>query len=177
VSFRHRARRLAIQGLCCLDVQGQRASQQVRQFIDDSDEATVVLSTAHQLLADTLAQQADCDGLLVRHAKHWDLARLALVDRNILRLAVCELRQGTTPPKVVITEAIHLAQEFSTAESPRFVNGVLDAIMRELAGNVLAAGQTAESSGDSPAPPNPNLPTGQARPEIRNPNSEIHNPQ
>ncbi|MGA2265145.1 MAG: transcription antitermination factor NusB [Phycisphaerae bacterium] len=182
MSFRHRARRLALQGLCCLDVQGARAGQQVRQFIDESVEAPAVLSTAHQLLADTLAQQADCDGLLVRHAKHWDLARLALVDRNILRLAVCELREGTTPPKVVITEAIHLAQEFSTAESPRFVNGVLDAIMRELIGNVPPADQTVESSGDGPAPPNlptclPDRQAGQAGPEIQNPNSEIHNPQ
>jgi N utilization substance protein B len=153
---------LALQGLCCLDVQGHSALDLVRQFIDESAELPVVTSAAHQLLADTLACQDDCDRLLARHAKHWDLSRLALVDRNILRLAVCELRGGVTPPKVVITEAIHLAREFSTAESPRFVNGVLDAIMKELEGNIPAAGETEQSADDKPAPPNP-------KSEIRNP--------
>ena len=75
--------------------------------------------------------RAECDRLLARHARHWELGRLALVDRNILRLAVTEML-AKAPPKVVITEAMQLAREFSTAESPRFVNGVLDAIAKEL---------------------------------------------
>jgi len=88
----------------------------------------------------TLELSDDIDDLLVRHARHWELSRLALVDRNILRLGVCELRRGRTPLKVVISEALRLAQEFSTAESPRFVNGVLDAVAKEIAGDARDKG-------------------------------------
>ncbi len=131
----------------------------VRQFLDDSKEQSPAVAAAHQLLAEAFAHRSDCDELLARHAKHWDLSRLALVDRNILRLAVSELRAAATPPKVVITEAIQLAREFSTSESARFVNGVLDAVMKELQ---AAYEQQAAPSQEPPEPPNPQS-------EIRNP--------
>jgi N utilization substance protein B len=121
-----------MQALSCLDVQGEKALDLVRHFIDDSNEEEDTLAAAHKLLEETRAQLADCDRVMTRHAKHWDLSRLALVDRNILRLAVSELRTGQVPPKVVINEAIRMAKEFSTAESPRFINGVLDAVLKEM---------------------------------------------
>jgi N utilization substance protein B len=142
----------------------------VRQFIDDSDEQPPALAAAHQLLAEAYAHRGDCDELLTRHAKHWDLSRLAMVDRNILRLAVSELRGRQTPPKVVITEAIQLAREFSTSESPRFVNGVLDAVMREIQG---ASPQQA-APGQEPTEP-PVSPSPQSG--IQDPKSEIRNPK
>ena len=129
---RHRARRLSLQGLCCLDAQGPKGAELVHEFIDDSREGEEVIEAAHVLVKAAYEDRAECDRLLARHARHWDLSRLALVDRNILRLAAYELRFDKAPPKVVITEAIRLAREFSTAESPRFVNGVLDAIAKEL---------------------------------------------
>ena len=121
-----------MQALCCLDMQGQHVADLVNNFIDESDEEPATMAMAHRLLTETLLQRDDCDRILSRHAKNWDLARLALVDRNILRLAVCEMRGGETPLKVVIAEALKLAKEFSTAESPRFINGVLDAVMKEM---------------------------------------------
>ena len=158
---------MALQGLCCLDVQGERAMDLVRQFIDDSDEQPSALTAAHKLLDSAFAHRAESDELLARHAKHWDLSRLALVDRNILRLAASELRDRQTPPKVVITEAIYLAREFSTSESARFVNGVLDAVMRELGSDLSSADEPSPPADENPAPPDPNseipnLPTGQA---------------
>jgi len=72
------------------------------------------------------------DEMLLRNAGQWSLARLALIDRNILRLAVYELLATDVPKKVVISEALRLANEFSTAESPRFINGVIEAIMHEI---------------------------------------------
>jgi len=105
----------------------------VDAFLDDSRETGETILAARRLIAMTLKLSDQIDDLLVRHARHWELSRLALVDRNILRLGVCELRQGRTPLKVVISEALRLAQEFSTAESPRFVNGVLDAVAKEIA--------------------------------------------
>ncbi len=128
----HRARRLALQGLCVLDVQGPQAADMVARFIDDSDEEPDTLAAARNLLKCTQEQLTECDRLLGAHAKNWDLSRLALVDRNILRLAVFELLGLSTPPKVVISEAMRLAREFSSGESPRFINGILDAVSREI---------------------------------------------
>jgi N utilization substance protein B len=104
----------------------------VEEFITDSDESPETLSEARRMLIETYRDLPACDAILVRHARHWDLSRLAMVDRNILRLTVRELREGKTPFKVVISEALRLAREFSTAESSRFVNGVLDAVAREI---------------------------------------------
>jgi N utilization substance protein B len=115
-----------------LDAQGPKGAELVHEFIDDSHEAEEILESAHALVKAAYEDRAECDRLLARHARHWELGRLALVDRNILRLATHEIRFAKAPPKVVITEAIRLAREFSTAESPRFVNGVLDAIAKEL---------------------------------------------
>ena len=121
-----------MQGLCCLDVQGQGALTMVRSFIEDSREPEDTLRAAEQIIENCLGDHEKCDELLARHARHWELSRLALVDRNILRLAVHELLAGETPPKVAISEALRLGQEFSSAESPRFINGVLDAVLKEL---------------------------------------------
>ncbi|MCE5327321.1 MAG: transcription antitermination factor NusB [Planctomycetaceae bacterium] len=131
---RHRARRLALQGLCCLDVQGPAARPNLREFFADSDEDPVTRNEAAKMLDVALQRRDEADAIMTRHAKHWDLQRLAMVDRNVLRLTIAEMLDGRTPAKVAITEGIKLAQEFSTAESPRFINGILDAVARELGG-------------------------------------------
>ena len=104
----------------------------VDDFLDDSRESPDTIENARKYLNDTSRDIETIDKILVKHAKHWELERLALVDRNILRLGTCELKSRKTPIKVVISEALKLAQEFSTAESPRFVNGVLDAIAKQI---------------------------------------------
>jgi N utilization substance protein B len=133
---RHRARRLALQGLCCVDAQGPQALEPIHHFIGDSREDPKTLVEARRLLNETLRLRDELDEVLRRHARHWDLSRLALVDRNILRLAACELWLNETPVRVAISEALKLAQEFSTAESPRFINGVLDPAAKEITGQV-----------------------------------------
>ena len=150
MSQRHRARRLALQALCCLDVQGERARETVGEFIQDSRESPETRTAARRLFTETSAACNEIDALLGRHAHHWDLSRLALVDRNILRLATCELRAGKTPFKVVISEAIRLGQEFSGAESPRFINGVLDAVAREIAAQKGKEETTMDEGGEIP---------------------------
>ena len=136
----HRARRLALQGLCCLDVRGERGRELVEAFLADSEEPPETIAAARELLAAAWAGRPACDEFLARHARNWELSRLALVDRNILRLAACELRAGKTATKIVISEALKLAQEFSTSESPRFVNGVLDAVARQISRDAGDAG-------------------------------------
>ena len=142
----HQARRLALQGLCCLDVQGDHVADLVEEFLESSRLDDAAVDQARGLIAEVRAAQDECDAILARHARHWDLERLALVDRNILRLAVHELRRQAAPPAVIISEAVKLAQEFSTADSPRFVNGVLDAVAKDLSRDAQDSGDDEMSS-------------------------------
>ncbi|PYO67890.1 MAG: transcription antitermination factor NusB [Gemmatimonadetes bacterium] len=84
------------------------------------------------LAARAAAGRAEYDRRIADAAEHWRLSRVAAVERNILRLALAELDEGLTPPKVVIAEAIKLAHWFAGSKAPAFVNGVLDAVAREL---------------------------------------------
>lgn len=72
------------------------------------------------------------DARIARAAEHWRLERVGVIERNILRLALAELTEGATPARVVVDEAVRLAQWFAGAKAPAFVNGVLDALAREL---------------------------------------------
>lgn len=88
---------------------------------------------ANDLVRETLARVEAIDQLIVTHAHNWRLERMAVIDRLVLRLAVCEmLTHPDTPPKVVINEALELARTFSGDESVAFVNGVLDAVRKAL---------------------------------------------
>ncbi|MBN1554566.1 MAG: transcription antitermination factor NusB [Phycisphaerae bacterium] len=149
MSGAHRSRRLALQGLCCIDAQGTSAWALVEDFIRDSREGNMIVDGALKMLRLAFDDRTASDELLSRHARRWELPRLALVDRNILRLAVHELRAGQTPPKVAISEALRLAREFSTAESPRFVNGVLDAVAKELHGQAPKPDEDALEEADT----------------------------
>jgi N utilization substance protein B len=79
-----------------------------------------------------VTQAETIDQLIGKLAENWRIERLATVDRNILRLAIHELRTGAVPPKVVIDEALELAKTFSSAEAPSFLNGILDAAVKHL---------------------------------------------
>ena len=89
---------------------------------------------ASALARGTAARAPEIDPLIATHARNWRLSRMAVLDRLILRMAVYELLRGSTPPPVVIDEAIELAKTFSGDQSAGFVNGVLDSVRREIAG-------------------------------------------
>ncbi len=90
-----------------------------------------VRDRALALAAAAVAAAPRLDAVLADAAMRWRLERLAVVDRNLLRLAVLELDEGVTPPKVVIDEAVRLARWFGGPKSPAFVNGILDRVARE----------------------------------------------
>ncbi len=113
-------------------MQGEKVLDLVDQFIDDARQSAEIITQARRLVRQVWNQKEMLDQALGRHARNWQLGRLALVDRNILRLAAFEMFEARVPPKVAITEAMALGREFSTAESPRFINGVCDAIAREI---------------------------------------------
>lgn len=84
------------------------------------------------LAAAAVDQQPEVDPRVARAVEHWRPERLGVVERNVLRLALAELAAGETPPRVVIDEAVKLAQWFAGPKAPAFVNGVLDAAARDL---------------------------------------------
>jgi transcription antitermination protein NusB len=117
-----------------LDVQGEKALDLVMSFLEESRETPSTLEESKEMLKGAFLGREANDALLAGESQHWNVSRMALVDRNILRLAVWELQNHHLSRKIVITEAIHLAKEFASAESPRFINGVLDAVAKKLTG-------------------------------------------
>jgi N utilization substance protein B len=87
---------------------------------------------AENLVRGVIGNVTGIDEQITKHAEHWKIPRMPTVDRNILRLAVYEMLRTDTPPPVAIDEALELARRFSGEESVHFVNGVLDAVRREL---------------------------------------------
>ena len=131
---RRKAREIALQFLYQLDLNGDddpapsAAEFWARHPVDSEARAF-----ADALVRGTKANQPKIDQIIAQFTEHWDLDRMAVVDRNILRVAVYELLwQSDVPGKVAINEAIEIAKKFGTAESSRFVNGVLDRVHREL---------------------------------------------
>ncbi len=96
---------------------------------EDTPETDEVKAFANQLVIGTATRFADIDPLIATHADNWDMKRMAVIDRNILRLGVYELLYlADVPPKVSLNEAVELAKRFGDAESGRFINGILDTI-------------------------------------------------
>jgi transcription antitermination protein NusB len=88
---------------------------------------------ADPLIRGTLEHRDECDEIIKKHAKNWDLHRIATVDRNVMRLAIYEmLHREDIPPVVSINEAVDIAKKFSTQDSGKFVNGILDKVKGEL---------------------------------------------
>jgi transcription antitermination protein NusB len=132
---RRKAREYALQMLFQWDITHDSIDQIASHFLDDQEETQAVGDFARQLVIRTVEHIEKIDALIQRHAEHWRLDRMAIVDRNLLRLATQEfLLDKQTPKTVVINEAIEIARRFSTEESPQFINGILDSIKKELEG-------------------------------------------
>ena len=131
---RRKAREYALQMLFQWDITRDSIDQVAASFFSNQpEESQVVVDFANQQLTNTVEHIEQIDEFIRRHAEHWRLDRMAIVDRNILRLAVQEfLYDKETPKTVVINEAIEIARRFSAQESPQFINGVLDSIKKEL---------------------------------------------
>ena len=100
--------------------------------LGDSDIEEQAREFATRLATGTLSQLEALDERIRSRAEHWRIARMAIVDRNILRLAVYEFLYEPTPRTVAINEALEIARRFSTYEATQFINGILDAIKRDL---------------------------------------------
>jgi transcription antitermination protein NusB len=152
MSKKRKARELAMQVLFLWDTNGNNDDLLAAQVVNDGTNDDDVRRDALAMAAAAWNGREIADRWVVRLAPQWPTRRQPGVDRSILRLGVWELTGGTlTPPKVVIDEAIELAKEFSTEQSPAFVNGVLDAILKEF--RQLTAGATPSAPPTPPTPP------------------------
>ena len=132
---RHRGRVAALQLLYQREVGGSEGSpfeHAVGSYWQEHPAPDGPREFAERLLRGTLEAMDRIDPLIESAADNWRLARMAVIDRLVLRLAVYELLVAETPAAVVIDEAIELARTFSDEPSPRFVNGVLDAVRKQL---------------------------------------------
>jgi len=125
---------MALQMLFQADMGKQSADQVRRTFWAEHGAASHhVRGFADDLFRVAMDRAGDIDGLIEKHAKHWRMERMAVVDRNLLRAAVAELLgYPETPRAVVINEALEIARKFSSPESVQFLNGVLDSVGKEL---------------------------------------------
>ena len=132
---RRRSRQRALQILFLWDARREPVDDALNAYYNTlfSEEHPVRDLFVSELVHGTIQHLGDVDDRISRHAEHWRMERMPAVDRNILRLAVYEMTSGETPAAVVIDEALELARKFSNEESVQFVNGVLDAVHRELA--------------------------------------------
>jgi N utilization substance protein B len=129
-----RARALALQLLYAWDQMPEQAADPRAAWarvLPLVSAGPAVRDRAMSLAEETVRCSARLDAELERAADRWRLERLAVVDRNLLRLAACELESAATPPKVVIDEAVRLARWFGGPKTPAFVNGILDRIARD----------------------------------------------
>jgi len=100
---------------------------------------------SNNLALGTISHLDEIDKLIKERAENWRISRMAVVDRNILRLAIYEfLYQPETPKTVAINEALEIARRFSTFEATQFINGILDAIKRDLEANQSASTATSK---------------------------------
>jgi len=134
VGLRRDGREAAIQFLYQFDIhKPANLEEALAGFWKQNEEPQNVRVFANDLLRGALEKLPEVDAKIRTLADNWDFERLAAVDRNILRLAVYEmLFRPEIPPVVSINEAIEIAKKFSTAESGKFVNGLLDRVKKEL---------------------------------------------
>ena len=155
-TFRHSAREAALQALFAMDLQhkgaevaaerrreGDRQPEERREpdvealfetVLENFEMPTAARKFARELVLRVSEHMQDLDAVITSHTRNWRVARMAAVDRNVLRLATFELRHTETPAAVVLDEAVELARRFGSETSPAFVNGILDSIAHESRG-------------------------------------------
>ena len=136
---RRQSRRAALQVLYAADLTEKSRTDETLRVLDVFERVAenFDLHEGARAFADELVRgvdrcRAELDARIAQHARNWRMERMAAVDRNVLRIATFELAHTETPDQVVIDEAIELARDFGSDRSPAFVNGVLDAIARDL---------------------------------------------
>ncbi len=136
VNSRHEARERALQVLYAVEIGEHNPRLACDDLLNGGEERYIEF--ARQLVLLTVKHREEMNELIRERAQKWDLDRIALIDRLVLRLALSELFHiSDVPPKVTINEAIEIAKAYSTDQSGRFINGILDALFNEYEEKIL----------------------------------------
>ena len=129
---RRTARELALKFLYQTEFNSNSPDAELSSFCDRANVSEEVQNFTQALIKNILFHKKEVDELLEKISANWAPDRMAVIDKNILRLGICELLfDPTTPPKVVINEAVEIAKKFGTEESPDFINGILDKVFKD----------------------------------------------
>ena len=145
---RHKARECALQMLFAFDMAGGDASTLTSNYWNELGDTAIDDKTrdfANKLVCGTLEKIEAIDDVIRTRAEHWRIERMAIVDRNVLRLAVYEFLHHDTPDNVAITEALEVTRRFSSFEATQFINGILDGIKQDFE-NASDSDKTSEKS-------------------------------
>lgn len=133
---RRKARECALQMLYAADAAKTGDDFPTAKFWEnlepEQDEKT--REFAERVVLGTLRELETIDNLIKKRAQHWRIERMAIVDRNVLRMSVFEFLHTDTPTTIVINEALDITRRFSTPEAPQFINGILDAVKFDVTG-------------------------------------------
>jgi N utilization substance protein B len=129
---RRSSRILALQALCQWEIQHDESSPSLADFLAGQEASPQATAYASKLVMEFWRQRSEIDERVASASVKWDLARISPVERNIMRVAIVELLGGGVPALVILDEAIEIGREFGGAESPRFINGVLDAVFKRM---------------------------------------------
>jgi N utilization substance protein B len=128
---RRKARELALQMLYQHDMSGNAPEMIVSTFEDLQKSKPNTREFATKIFKGTVDNLEKIDGMIVQQADNWRIERMAVVDRNIIRMSIYEfLYENDTPKLVIIDEAIEIAKRFGTQKSSQFINGILDGILK-----------------------------------------------
>ncbi len=154
MSIRRRiVREKVVQALYAHEISGDALDHVIDHVLADLRKNPQAFEFARLLVRETVGHQDEIDLLIKEKVTNWDFTRIAILDRIILRMAICELTYFTEiPPKVSMNEAIEIAKLFSTEKSGQFVNGVLDAVFEDMkaAGTMAKAGRGLYDGGGKP---------------------------
>ena len=129
---RRTARELALKFLYQTEFNSNSPDSELNSFCDRANVSEEVQNFTQALIKNILFHKKEVDELLEKISANWSPDRMAVIDKNILRLGICELLfDPTAPPKVVINEAVEIAKKFGTEESPEFINGILDKVFKD----------------------------------------------
>ena len=130
---RRRARRITLETLYEVDVTNHDSTEVLERRFDEQPLETTGIDFAFKLVTGVLEHQSGMDTLIARYAPEWPLDQMAVIDRNVLRIAIFEfLIDSDTPVKVAINEAVELAKLYGSDSSPRFINGVLGSLAEQI---------------------------------------------
>lgn len=129
---RHQARILAMQALCQWDAQGVETPEMIDGFFADMEARGSTAAYAKDLVTTFWARRKNVDRRIRAASTDWSPDRMSPVDRNVMRVGIVEMLGTNVPRKVALNEAIEIGKEYGGEESPRFINGVLDQVMKDL---------------------------------------------